>query len=392
MKINIYITLFLLALGVKGQAQRLDYFIALAKENQPALKSEALRNKALETKENQFSAWQDPTISGGYNVTPNSMERINASVMQNFSWFGTAKKQKEATRKELESSLYSFAAKENQLELGVSNLYFDIQELSKQLELQKEVLKTYESFEVLTTNKLATSKGSMVDVARAEIEKNKALLEIDLIRLKIENLKEGLNRMVQREPHAAVDLVFVESVAFVTEADLNEHPEMKAATAKEEALELLTVVAKKEALPQLGIGLDYMQMNPIHHEFMPMVSLSIPIYRKKYKAKIEETAFLKEAYEMEKESLRIDHYRARSDVKSGLQQVVKEELLYKNQIEKLEKTKELLLTYYSTAGGNFEELIRLQQEENSYKNSLIRTQTVKLKLNKQWEYLNSISQ
>lgn len=392
MKNNIYIILFLLFLGGSSKAQELDYFVALAKENQPALRADRIKNEALETKEHQYSAFQDPLFSVGYNVTPNSMERVTASAMQNFSWFGTAKKQKEAARKELQSSLYSFVAKENQLEITVSNLYFDIQELTKQLTLQKEILRTFESFEVLATNKLATSRGSMVDVARAEIEKNKASLQIDIIELQISNLKEALNRMVQREPNTPIDIVLIDHLAMVAETALEEHPEMKAAIAKQEEMELLTAVAKKEASPQLGIGVDYMQMNPIHHEFMPMISLSIPIYRKKYRAKIEETALLKKAYDEEKEALKIEHYRARDAVKSQLEQLAKEKALYGSQIDKLKKAKELLLTYYSTSGSDFEELIRLQQEENTYKNNLISTQTLHLKLNKQWEYLNNIAQ
>lgn len=392
MKTNLYIFLLLVLTAGSSKAQSLDYFVALAKENQPALQAERIKNKALETREHQYSALQDPMFSVGYNVTPNSMERVTASAMQNFSWFGTAKKQKEAARKGAQSSLYSLAAKENQLEIAVSDLYFDIQELTKQLTLQKEMLLTFESFEVLATNKLATSKGSMVDVARAEIEKNKASLQINIIELKISNLKEALNRMVQRAPNTPIDLVLIDDFVMVEEVALEEHPEMKAATTKQEEMELLTAVAKKEASPQLGIGVDYMQMNPIHHEFMPMVSLTIPIYRKKYRAKIEETTLLRKAYDQEKEALRIEHYRARDAVKSQLQQLGKERALYESQIDRLKKAKELLLTYYSTSGSDFEELIRLQQEENTYKNDLISAQTAYLKLNKEWEYLNSIAQ
>lgn len=392
MKTNLYIFLLLVLTAGSSKAQSLDYFVALAKENQPALQAERIKNKALETREHQYSALQDPMFSVGYNVTPNSMERVTASAMQNFSWFGTAKKQKEAARKGAQSSLYSLAAKENQLEIAVSDLYFDIQELTKQLTLQKEMLLTFESFEVLATNKLATSKGSMVDVARAEIEKNKASLQINIIELKISNLKEALNRMVQRAPNTPIDLVLIDDFVMVEEVALEEHPEMKAATTKQEEMELLTAVAKKEASPQLGIGVDYMQMNPIHHEFMPMVSLTIPIYRKKYRAIIEETTLLRKAYDQEKEALRIEHYRARDAVKSQLQQLGKERALYESQIDRLKKAKELLLTYYSTSGSDFEELIRLQQEENTYKNDLISAQTAYLKLNKEWEYLNSIAQ
>lgn len=391
MKNSILVIFFLLTVG-SSQAQSLDYFIDLAKENQPALQAERLRNQAIKTKENQYSAWQDPTISAGYNLTPNSMERMNASVMQNFAWFGTASKQKEAARKETESSIFSLEAQENQVAVGVSNLYFDLQELMLQKELQKEMRDTYASLEVLATNKLATTKGSMVDVARAELEKDKTVIAIELIDLKIINLKEALNRIVLRDPKAVIEIIPIQKFALIQEMNVEEHPELKAIQAKQEEMELLTIVAKKEAAPQLGIGLDYMQMNPTHHEFMPMLSLSIPIYRKKYKAKIEESSYLQKAYHMEKDQLRMEHYRARTAVKNELQQVEKERILYENQLLKLAKAKDLLLTYYSTVGSDFEEVLRLQQEENTYKNDLITNQTTYLKLNKQWEYLNLISQ
>lgn len=380
--------LLLLGFTYQASAQSLEHFVELAMTNHPQLKSELTKHEALKTQEEQASRWQDPSLSVGFNPSSSSMERLNVSLMQNFAWFGTTKLQKDASRVSVRSNDQNIAALQKQIMVDVSSLYFDIQETEQLISLQKKNVQVYSEFEKLATHKLSTAKGNMVDVVRAELAKENASIQITLLQQKKEALVYGLNRLVQRNEKEPVQIEAQHYTATLRDADVNTHPEIQAIALKKEEMDVRTKVAEKESLPTIGLGVEYMRMNPARNDFMPMVSMSIPIFRKKYKAKIQETKLLSAAYEQEKDWAINQLYRERNQVENQLIQANQELDLYTKQIEKVQKAKELLLTYYSTAGQDFEELLRLQQEEFSYENILISTQATALKLEKQSEYLH----
>ena len=79
---------------------------------------------------------------------------------------------------------------------------------------------------------------------------------------------------------------------------------------KRRASEANETVAQKEGLPKLGVGLDYAIVGKRtdmevadngKNILMPMVSVSIPIFRKKYKAAEKEAQLMQENYSLQKE-------------------------------------------------------------------------------------------
>ena len=85
----------------------------------------------------------------------------------------------------------------------------------------------------------------------------------------------------------------------------SENPQLGMLQEEELAYEAREEMEKKMGLPTLGIGLQYMMVNksptPVmeHHNgmhmVMPMVSLSLPIFRGKYKAARKESRLLQES-------------------------------------------------------------------------------------------------
>lgn len=373
---------------LKVEAQSLEEFVAMAIEQHPQLKAEAGRIEALKTREMQISAWQDPMLNFGYNITPNSMEKASVSLMQNFSWFGTASKQKEVTKIAVRSGSYALSALERQVSIDVSNLYFELQEVAQLIDLYKKNAKIYADFEELATHKLSTAKGNLVDVVRAELAKENASIQIELLEQKKQALEFSLNRMVLREVHKTITIQPLDYTAGLFESMDESHPEVRAMDLKVQEMEALATAIKSESMPTLGFGVEYMRMDPARNEFMPMVSVSLPIFRKKYKAKIEEARLIGNAYKMDRKWLLNQFSRKKNEVRKQLIQADMELSLYAAQIEKVKKAKETLITYYSTAGQDFEEVLRLQQEEFGYEETLVRTNVQALKLVQQWEYLN----
>ena len=391
--------LLLLFTGLVGtytaKAQELDHFIQLALENHPQLNAANKRYEATALKVDQYSVWQDPSVNLGYNLTPNSMQDASASLMQNFAWFGTVKHQKEAAKWGVKSSYYELEDLKQLLIIDLSTAYFDLQEIEALIDLQNKQLKTYQEFRGLATNKLSTAKGTMVDVIRAEINRDDAILQLDLLATQKQLLTKNFNLLVGLEASSKIEPIPVTTTFYKVEKSIDEHPSLRALEMRRGQAAENRKVIEKQGLPSLGLGVQYMLMNPDmnanRHEFMPMLSLSIPIFRKKYNALKQEADVLAEAFRSEKEWKVNQLERELNTLSNGLYQSEEKLSLYTKQIKNTEKARELLLSYYATSNQDFEELQRLQQQLFTYEEAQIKTQREVLELQVKWNYVHAVS-
>lgn len=139
-------------------------------------------------------------------------------------------------------------------------------------------------------------------------------------------------------------------------------------------------MSRLEGMPTFGVGLNYMissERSPSgsvespmgyipggmgHNMVMPMVSMSLPIFRGKYKASKREAESYREAARFEKEDFK---NTLQTEVTSLFQQIRNTERnmqLYADQTELLRRTLDLMLTDYSTGTGSFEELLSVQRQ------------------------------
>src|SRR5690606_30838257 len=143
---------------------------------------------------------------------------------------------------------------------------------------------------------------------------------------------------------------------------------IKASVAQEQA-------AIKQGLPKLGIGLDYVMVGertdmvlPDNGKdvLMPMVSVSIPIFRNKYKAAVKEAQLMQESYSLQKDeyanSLTSGYEMAWFEIRQQ-QELLQ---LYDQQIQESEQALNLLFTAYGNSGKEFEEVLRMQQQLLKY--------------------------
>ncbi len=146
------------------------------------------------------------------------------------------------------------------------------------------------------------------------------------------------------------------------------------------ALESQKEMAKFDGRPMLGAGVNYMPFKPRivdgmpmggEDMFMPMVTMTLPFFRKKTKARIKEAELLQESVRFKKEStlnqLEIGWAKAFRDLEDANRKV----LLYEQQLELANQNLSLLLTAYATNGQDFEEVLRAQQLVLDYELSKI---------------------
>ncbi len=374
-------------LPVKMTAQTLEDYLQTAAENNPKIKASYAEFEAAMQKAPQVSSLPDPTLTmsafGKMIETRLGRQEAKFSLMQMFPWFGTLKAQKDATTLMAEANFQQYLDVREELFLEVKTVYAEMYELEKTIRFQEENMEVLNTFRELALSKFRNGKAAMVDVVRVDMKRNETETEISLLKDKKESVKYRFNALL----NVGYDneLVFPETLPY-GEDDVQEeyiegdslfasHPKMLQLDKRTASFGAQKRAAVKQGLPMLGLGVDYSiiskqtEMNPKNNGqdvIMPMLSVSLPIFRKKYKAKVKEAEFLAESAQHQKvavkNQLRAGYEMAKYDLKKAEQRIT----LYDKQLESSGQVIKLLLSAYSNSGSDFEEILRVQQEKLLY--------------------------
>jgi len=376
----IIISLLFFAYNVEGQSIN-DYY-TIAAENNPELKAKYKEFEAAMQKIPQVSSLPDPNLSMGYFISPVETrlgpQNMRFSLTQMFPWFGTLKAQKNAATLMAESKYQAFLNAKNQLYSQVATAYYPLYELLKLKDIEQENIKILESYKNIANAKFENGKGSLVDVLRVDIMIKDAQTNLDILTKKEPALTSWLNSILNRKYNEKIviskDLQIMELPMEYRKDSITTNPILQELELKKQASEVAIEVARKQGLPKLGLGLDYVLVGKGMNNFpdsgkdiiMPMVSVSLPIFRKKYNAATKEAKLMQESFSFQKEAyenkLNGTYYKLVFELEKE-RDLLK---LYEGQVITLSKSLNLLFAYYSNANKDFEEVLRMQQELLKY--------------------------
>jgi cobalt-zinc-cadmium efflux system outer membrane protein len=371
------ISILFMAYNVVGQSIN-DYY-TIAAENNPELKAKYKEFEAAMQKIPQVSSLPDPNLSMGYFISPVETrlgpQNMRFSLTQMFPWFGTLKAQKNAATLMAESKYQAFLNAKNQLYSQVATAYYPLYELLKLKDIEQENIKILESYKNIANE---NGKGSLVDVLRVDIMIKDALTNLDILTKKEPALTSWLNSILNRKYNEKIviskDLQIMELPMEYRKDSITTNPILQELELKKQASEVAIEVARKQGLPKLGLGLDYVLVGKGMNNFpdsgkdiiMPMVSVSLPIFRKKYNAATKEAKLMQESFSFQKEAyenkLNGTYYKLVFELEKE-RDLLK---LYEGQVITLSKSLNLLFAYYSNANKDFEEVLRMQQELLKY--------------------------
>ena len=220
----------------------------------------------------------------------------------------------------------------------------------------------------------------MVDVLRVDIMLKDAATNLEILNRKEKPLVTTFNKLLNRNENAKVEIADSLAVEFVgndfrKDSLLTGNPLLEALELKVQASKASEIAAQKQGLPKLGVGLGYMVMDKNSNGgmtdngndvLMPMVSASIPIFRKKYKAAEKEAQLMQESYALQKEetaNMLISNYETTWFELRRQQHLIE---LYDQQIRVSEHALNLLFSAYGNSGKEFEEVLRMQQQLLKY--------------------------
>lgn len=152
-------------------------------------------------------------------------------------------------------------------------------------------------------------------------------------------------------------------------------------------------MARLEGKPMIGLGLNYMVFTPRaemgvpggmggmdympagmgNNMVMPMATLSLPIYRKKFKSMEAESKLYWEANERLKEELQRNLVTEFEAILASIKDADRKVRLLEDQVELTEQTLELSVTSYATEGSAFEQILNIQRELLDFRLNLLNT-------------------
>ncbi|TFH25726.1 MAG: hypothetical protein E4H10_09020 [Bacteroidia bacterium] len=217
----------------------------------------------------------------------------------------------------------------------------------------------------------------MVNLLRLQIEIHELENRIASLKDQLATDKVSFNRFLNRSSTSEIftgDSLLQAPIPLdiLTLADsLRNHPMVKMFEAESEANAARLEMVTRMGYPMLGIGLNYMviqeragntDMMNGKDMTMPMVSLTLPIYRKKYKAMRHEAELLREAAGLSAENVSNDLGVRFQQTLQNIYDADRRVKLYTAQAMLAEQSVQLLITSYSASSTDFVEVLRMQQQ------------------------------
>lgn len=388
MKKNILLIVLLAA--QTGFGQSIDSLYRLAAEQNPALKASYARFEGALTRITQQQALPDAKLSLGYFIAPIETrlgpQQARLSLNQQFPWWGTRQARGEVARLEAEAAYQQFLQQKNELYAELASAWYPLVQRRALMKVEQENLDLLNQWRKLAVQRLENNKGSLADVLQIDLRREESRTRIMLLEKKALPLRVSLNRLLSQPdssrwmfPDELPEIQFDATIS-----DSLQNPALTVLDRKIEAARGAEQLAVKEGLPDIGVGFDYALIGKRTDQeipengrdvLMPMVSLSLPVYRNKYRAKAEESRNRQQELQAQQTATR---NRLRSQLAQSQYEQEKLQLLlsqYKRQVQLINRTLNLLFVEYSNREAGIDELLRVQATLLKYQQQQIEART-----------------
>ena len=381
--INLSTLLLLLLYTQTVYCQGLETFLEYAKANHPGLKATYSRYQAVTERVNQVGILPDPTLSAGVFISPVETrvgpQIMKLSLAQRFPWFGTLKAEKSVLKQKSLIALESYDIQWREIEYKVTSSWYQLNNVYQLIKFHQELLSLHESLHDITLTKFEAGTTSLANVLRIQMVIDELKINIEGLQDLLDTRKRNFNLLVNRPTGETIilpDSIISQETILLPGDSIARHPRLRQLTLEQEELEANLDLVNYRSLPGLGIGLDYVltgERTDMAVEdngkdvFMPMVSISLPIFRKKYRSMKDEIHFEMEANTNRLESERINLTSAYEMAEWQYYESVRNVVLYEELIEKSDQVATLLITEFSVSGEYLSDVLDIHQDILKYK-------------------------
>ncbi len=381
-KIIIGLAILLISSFVTAQNE-LNRYLELAAENNPGLKAKFSDYMAALEVAPQLKALPDPQVAFAYFIMPVETrvgpQNAKISTSQMFPWFGTLKAKESIAVQSAKAKFEQFEEAKSKLFNEVRSNYFNIYFNKRAIQISRDNIDILATFKKLANIKFESGLVSAVDEYRIEMEigdlENQLYLLIDTqntLELIFKNLI-NVDDIIIVTPETLWEDDFELKKEDILDSIRNNNHQLLTLSLQQEALLFKKELAEKQGAPDFSIGLDYIFVGKDNNKFtgtdafiFPKIGITIPLYRKKYKAMVNEVIYLQESKEYQKSNKENLLENIFENVWRDYMDAGRRIVLYKTQLELASKTITLIETEYATGNQNFEEILRMERRLLTY--------------------------
>ncbi len=228
----------------------------------------------------------------------------------------------------------------------------------------------------------STGGSGLADLYRIQMEAGELENSIALLKNQEQSVTALFNGYLNRQPDSPVftdEILSPDSLGLsliaVSDSMLIKNPMLSMFEFEKQSVDARKKMVAAMGYPMIGLGLDYSiitktQMSESSMNgtdmIMPMVSVTLPIYRKKYNAMKTEAELLKTAtsqnYEASVNALRTEYYNAVQMFRDAGRRME----LYGNQFRLASQSFDLMLKSFSTSSSGLTDVLRVRQQMLEY--------------------------
>lgn len=385
---GILFLLFLTVFGLDGHSQQLESYILEAEQNNPEIQGFELRYDLASEKVKEVNSLPDTEFSAGYFVsepeTRTGAQKARFSVRQMLPWFGTITARENYAASMADADYVEIASAKRKLALSVAQSYYRLYSLQAKQQVLTQNIELLEVYHELALNSLEVGSASAVDVLKLQMRQNELAQQRQILEQDFNAEKVNFNNLLNRKED--LNVIVVDSLTLPQDEIMGEftvaevHPELMKYDRLYESVTEAETLNRKEALPKLGLGVDFIPVaertDMVVDEngkdiFMPMVSVSIPIFNNKYKSVTRQNEIRQKEIHAQRDERR---NKLETLLATALNNRVSAKITANTLLRNIEQAKdaeEILVRSYETGTIDFNDVLDIQELQLKFQTGLI---------------------
>lgn len=389
-KINIKTVFVLCAFCfvLSAQSQELETLIDEALKNNPEIQKFELQYNITSEKINEVNTIPNTEFSVGYFIsepeTRTGPQRFRVSAKQMIPWFGTITSRENYVSSLADAKYEDIVIAKRKLITSVSQSYYNLYANKGKQEVLVQNINLLKTYETMALTSVEVGKASAVDVLRLQMRQNDLEQLKEVLEQQYLAEQTTFNKLLNRDKAIEVkvinDLTIPEENILIDTEKLSVHPELIKYDKLYQSIEQSEFLNQKESFPMIGFGLDYVNVEKRpdmdfsdngKDVIMPILSISIPIFNKKYKSQTKQNRLQQLEVNAQKQE-RFNKLETALD--KALKDRISAKISFKTQTKNLEKAnnaEEILIKNYETGTINFNDVLDIQELQLKFQMNLV---------------------
>lgn len=362
-------------------------YISTALSQNPDIRATEQQYRAalLEAPQARWSL-PDPQLSSMFfpqgMLWPGGEQYASISLQQMFPWFGTLSAREAMADIMSEAEFEAYRDRRSQIIYDVREVYYEMFEVQQKIKIKEEHLHLFQSFIDIARSRIETGQGRSSEVLSIEMEREDLRQDIENLHDRVTKLRQDLASLLNAEEPEELSLPDTleepqpETDPQELKAQIGEkHPAVSRWDKVSNYYEQKEYTTKLESRPNIGLGAEYMVMSPTDqfdfghngdNMIVPMVSISLPIYRSRYNAEREQALLKAEQATERQQSEILRLYRQWEDELAKYRDAERLIEHYREQVHRSNRALSLMQQDYAGQRIVFEEVLRMQQRLLDY--------------------------